>query len=698
MLASFAVKGILVGLGASIIALTLFFLRWPLSGVELALYDRNFQWFWAERSPPREIVIVAIDVPSLDKLGPFPWPRAHHAAVIRELAGNGAKAIGVDIGIFEPDRFDPQNDRQLIQATADAGSVIYPMVFEEFEQAGRRRVQAIRPLSELAAVAAGYGHAHLEQGPDGIVRSVHLAYRDGETTFWRIDLETLRRYLGVPESAVRPLRRGVIGIGSIEVPVSSGVGPQRDAETPIADYEMNIGYVGGAGTFEQVSALDVMEGRFPQNYFENKIALYGATASGLGDSHMTPMSGSGRPMSGVEIQANVINTILAERFLRRSGWGLTILLTVLGATAIGGVYSRFRAKSAFWLMLSTLSAGILVYLIAFNTFGYWFDIAPIPVALLLSFTGSAAVFSPRRDRREELAKDHEPAAHPGSLPTVSREWRPLEPGTTLADRYVIERDLGRGGMGIVYQAYDREIGEQVALKFVLGSDARNLERMQREIRFARKVTHRNVVRVHDCADFHGWPFLTMEFVEGITLTSLLARQERLELPEAISLAIDICSGVSAAHQMNLVHRDLKPQNIMVTSDRHAKVLDFGLAKPPGDLGLTGTGELVGTVGYMSPEQANGEKSIDARSDIFSLGVLFYEMFTGTRPFEAPTSAAILARVITHQPPKPSSLRPELPHQLDEIILRCLEKNAGDRFQTVAAVESALRVFLEDRAP
>jgi CHASE2 domain-containing sensor protein len=151
MLGFSKVKGILAGLGGSFVALTLFFLRWPLSGIELALYDRNFQWFWAEPSAPSEIVIVSIDSPSLDALGPFPWPRAHHAAVIREVAGDGAKAIGVDIGFFEPDRYDPVNDQRLIQATADAGNVVYPMVFEVPPVGGDRRlllgIQRIRLLA-----------------------------------------------------------------------------------------------------------------------------------------------------------------------------------------------------------------------------------------------------------------------------------------------------------------------------------------------------------------------------------------------------------------------------------------------------------------------------------------------------------------------------------------------------------------------
>ncbi len=391
MLGFSRVKGILAGLGASLIALTLFFLRWPLSGIELALYDRNFQWFWAEPSAPSEIVIVAIDSASLDTLGEFPWPRAHHAAVIREVARDGAKAMGVDIGFFGPDRYDPVNDQRLIQATAEAGNVVYPMAFEEYEDAGRKRVRPLLPLAELRAVSAGYGHSHLEEGPDGIVRSVHLAYRTEDAIFWRIDVEVLRRYLDVPESGIRPLRPGVVGIGSLEVPVGPRRRQESEDETTTPDHEMQIGFIGGAGTFERISARDVIEGRFPRDSFKDKIVLYGATASGLGDSHLTPMSGDGSGSSGVEIQASILNSLLQRRFLRRAGPGFTVLLSVLGSIAVGSVYSRFRARAAFWLMLSLLLAVTVVYFLAFNAIGYWVQIAPIPVALMISFAGSSLI-------------------------------------------------------------------------------------------------------------------------------------------------------------------------------------------------------------------------------------------------------------------------------------------------------------------
>lgn len=307
------------------------------------------------------------------------------------MARGGAKAIGVDIGFFEPDRYDALNDQKLIQATAEAGNVVYPMVFEELEDGGRKRVRPLLPMADLAAVAAGYGHSHLEQGPDGIVRSVDLAYRNEGAIFWRIDVEVLRQYLDVPENGIRPMRPGVVGIASLEVPVGPRPRREMEDETTIPDYELNIGYVGGAGTFERISARDVIEGRFPRGSFKDKIVLYGATASGLGDLHLTPMSKDESGMPGVEVQANIVNTILQRRFLRRAGPGFTVLLSVLGSVAVGSVYSRFRARPAFWLMLSLLLAATVLYFLAFNAFGYWLEIAPIPLALLLSFVGSSLI-------------------------------------------------------------------------------------------------------------------------------------------------------------------------------------------------------------------------------------------------------------------------------------------------------------------
>ncbi len=379
-------KEILAGLAAALVSLSLYVLDGPLSPVELALYDLNFRWFRVEKAPPSEIVIVAIDSPSLEAVGPFPWPRARHAAVIERLAREGAKAIGVDIGFFEPDGKDPRNDELLVRSTAEAGSVVFPMLLDEIEGAGERRIQPLRPMAELAAVSAGYGHAHLSMGPDEVVRSVNLAGRAEDEVFWRMDFEVARVYFGLPKSAVKASRPGVVALGSLEIPVSVPRRESGDEWTAAFDHELHIGFAGPTGTFERISALDVIEGRVRQAAFQDRIVLYGGTASELGDSFQTPVSRAQDPTPGVEIQANVLHTLLNQRFLRRAEPATTVLLTVLASLAAGSLHTRTRRP--YGLTLALLTAIAAGYLLTFNVFGYWVEIAPILLAVLLSSAAS----------------------------------------------------------------------------------------------------------------------------------------------------------------------------------------------------------------------------------------------------------------------------------------------------------------------
>ncbi|HEY7699913.1 MAG TPA: CHASE2 domain-containing protein [Vicinamibacteria bacterium] len=378
----------LAGLAAASVSLTLYFLDWPLSPIELGLYDANLRWFWVETSPPHEIVIVAIDTPSLKALGPFPWPRKHHAAVIERVARGAAKAIGVDVGFFEPDGDDPRNDELLTQAAADAGNVVFPMVFEEIEDAGRTRARPVLPMARLSEVSAGYGHAHLMFDPDGVIRSAGLSLRSEDVLFWRMDVEVLREFLDLPKSAVRALRPGAIAVGSLEVPVSKPRGGDWASKWPAFEHALAIAYAGPTGTFERVSALDVIEGRFPGDAFRDRLVLYGATAAELGDSYRTPVSRDHDPTPGVEIQANVIHTLLNRRFLRRVGPVPTVVLTLLGSVAVGVGRGRWRAWRGFEVPLTLLLLFGAFYLLAFNVFGYWVEVAPVLVAVVLGFAAT----------------------------------------------------------------------------------------------------------------------------------------------------------------------------------------------------------------------------------------------------------------------------------------------------------------------
>ena len=264
---------------------------------------------------------------------------------------------------------------------------------------------------------------------------------------------------------------------------------------------------------------------------------------------------------------------------------------------------------------------------------------------------------------------------------------PLEPGTVLGDRYEILQRLGEGGMGAVYKARDSELERLVALKVIrpdLAGNPEILRRFKQELILARQVTHKNVIRIFDLGMAEGRKFITMDYIEGRDLKSILVERGKLPPEEAASIIVQVCRGLEAAHTEGVVHRDLKPQNIMVDANGRVWVMDFGLARSMEMAGLTRTGALMGTPDYMSPEQARGEK-VDARSDLFSLGIILYEMLTGRLPFQADTMMATLLKRVQEKAIPPRTLEPAIPDRLNAIVMKCLEADVARRYQAIGEI-------------
>ena len=271
----------------------------------------------------------------------------------------------------------------------------------------------------------------------------------------------------------------------------------------------------------------------------------------------------------------------------------------------------------------------------------------------------------------------------------SLDPRALAPGSVIAERYRIIGLIGRGGMGEVYRADDLKLGQTVALKFLpesLASDPAWVERFYAEVRHARQVSHPNVCRVYDVGEIGGRHFLSMEYVDGEDLASLLRRIGRLPPDKAVEIARELCAGLSAAHDKGVLHRDLKPSNVMIDGRGRAKITDFGLAAGVED--DKGGGEVSGTPAYMAPEQLSG-KGASIQSDIYALGLVLYEIFTGRKPFEAATLADWRRKHSEDQPTAPSTVTPGLDPVVERVILRCLEKDPKARPRSVAAVAAAL---------
>lgn len=279
-------------------------------------------------------------------------------------------------------------------------------------------------------------------------------------------------------------------------------------------------------------------------------------------------------------------------------------------------------------------------------------------------------------------------AHTKTLEVPKEE---LTTGSTFADRYQIVEELGRGGMGKVYKAQDTEIKEKVALKLIkpeISSDKKTIERFQNELKLARKISHRNVCRMHDLGKSEGNYFITMEYVDGENLKGMIRMMGQLSSGKAISIAKQVCEGLSEAHRIGVVHRDLKPSNIMIDKDGNAKIMDFGIARSLTGKGITGVGVMIGTPEYMSPEQVES-KEIDQRSDIYSLGVILYEMVTGQVPFEGDTPYSIGVKHKSEAPRNPQEINPQISDDLNRMILKCLEKEKDKRYQSAGELRSEL---------
>jgi tetratricopeptide (TPR) repeat protein/tRNA A-37 threonylcarbamoyl transferase component Bud32 len=275
--------------------------------------------------------------------------------------------------------------------------------------------------------------------------------------------------------------------------------------------------------------------------------------------------------------------------------------------------------------------------------------------------------------------------------TLQAPIKELTMGATFAGRYQVIEELGKGGMGRVYKVQDTKIKEKIALKLIkpeIASDRETIERFSNELRLSRRIGHRNVCKMFDIGEAEGAHFITMEYVHGEDLKSMIRMSGSLSIGMVLSVGKQVCDGLAEAHSLGVVHRDLKPQNIMIDKGGNAKIMDFGIARSIREKGITGAGIMIGTPEYMSPEQTEA-KDVDQRSDIYSLGIILYEMATSRVPFEGETALSIAIKHKTEIPKDPKSVNPNIPDDLKRLILRCLEKDKVKRYQSAAEVEAEL---------
>jgi serine/threonine-protein kinase len=287
---------------------------------------------------------------------------------------------------------------------------------------------------------------------------------------------------------------------------------------------------------------------------------------------------------------------------------------------------------------------------------------------------------------------------PGSKPipppateTLEAPREELTTGSIFAGRYQIIEELGHGGMGRIYRALDKKLNEEVALKLVrpeIAADRSTLERFHNELKLARKISHPHVGRMYELMEETGTHFITMEYVPGQDLRGLIRQTGKLAVETAVSMAKQVCEGLGEAHKQGVIHRDLKPSNIIIDRAGGARIMDFGIARSLAVKSRTGAGVMIGTPEYMSPEQVEG-KEVDQRSDIYSLGIILYEMLTGRVPFEGDTPFTVGVKQKSETPKNPKALNPNIPDDLSGIILKCLEKDKSSRYQSAGDVRADL---------
>jgi serine/threonine protein kinase/tetratricopeptide (TPR) repeat protein len=284
-------------------------------------------------------------------------------------------------------------------------------------------------------------------------------------------------------------------------------------------------------------------------------------------------------------------------------------------------------------------------------------------------------------------------SHTKTLQTPGEE---LTRGSTFASRYEVIEELGRGVMGNLYRVFDKKINEEVALKLIkpeIAADKVTIERFRKELKSARKISHRNVCKVYDLREEEGTHFVAMEYVPGEDLKSWIRMTRQLSAGQVIFIAKQVCEGLAEAHSLGIVHRDLKSSNIMIDKEGNARIMAFGIARSTKEKEITGKGVMIGTPEYMPPEQVEG-KEVDQRSDIYSLGMIMYEMMTGRLPFEGDTSLNIALKHKTEEPPDPREFNAQIPESLSLVMLKCIEKDKEKRYQDTKELLSGLNEIEE----
>lgn len=621
-----------------------------LDRVERTTVDARFSVRGAESKPPG-ILIVAIDQNSQAKLPRFPFPRRLYAGVIERLHADGARLIAFDIEFTRPT--DPTDDDALLSAVSAAR----PMVFAstDIDQFGRTEVLGGPALERQ--IGAHVGATAVLPDSSGVIRRIPYAVRN---------------------------------LPSFAVVIASLVGARPIDRQAFAHGGALVDYRGPAGSFNQVSFVDMLRGKVAASAIRRRIVIVGDTSPSGQDLHPSPFG----ILPGAEVQANAVSSVLQGFPLQDTAGWLNVALVIILAFVPPVACFLGGARVTLVAVVAAAAALAVGAQLAFDS-GRVVPVTYPALSLVLATMGSVGLDYALQDRERRRERELFAAFSPEIVAHVLEPGEPASwlkgPSVSATDvirGYRIEELIGRGAMGVVYKATQLILGRTVAVKVISPEFATNRQfrqRFERESRLAARIEHVNVLPVYEAGDDDGLLFIAMRYVDGLDLRVLVERLGPLAPGRAAAIVAQVAGALDAAHARGLVHRDVKPANILLTLEdpEHAFLTDFGVAKvtETEETAMTTPGHWVGTVDYIAPEQVNGQ-DVDGRADIYALGGVLHYALTGSVPYPVTGDFAKLMAHVNGTPPNPSAHDARLV-VFDTVLARAMAKDPADRFATGA---------------
>jgi len=691
--------------------------KWP--------WDRNQIAKLVEKISLQKPRVVYLDLPFPDN--PYEDSLGYTDSLAKQikLAGNVILPFRYSAGNYSAEGFTlPEYIRSNAFVNFDNVSK-----FEEFPSPKANNIYL--PTSSLAKAASYLGFAGVSFDPDRHVRSSPMIITYAGEYLPSASFVIAQEYFGVYRDKIKVDVGKTITLGPRIIPIDN-------------ESRMNINFNGKTGVFKTVSAQDIYTDTIGKREFSGKIVIVAYTAAGSVDIYSTPVY---QAMHVVEITANTVENIIHNHFLQDFHDSHLINLIIIFAVGILSAIILPRIS----LLYRIITLVIFIFVIANVSFVLFtnFDIVTqmfYPIIMILFFIIGAPAMKSLSEMEAAKSENDEvdyealitgtPIAGiaAGALKTASNAAHPtnqrqstrqqsgsvqmtqpvnqsaiqtmpiaasspgLPSGTNTFGRYEVIEPIGQGAMGTVYKGLDPAIDRPVALKTIrldniIDSNEMNelKERLSREAKAAGSLSHPNIVTIYDVGEEQSLQYIAMEFLDGKTLEALLASGYQWDYKTLCKIMIQISEALDFAHERGIIHRDIKPANMMLLNDDRIKVMDFGIARLA-QSNITQSGVALGTPNYISPEQLKGQ-SIDRRSDIFSLGVVLYEMLTNQKPFKGNTISALIYSILHTTPPPPSEINIDVPRIFDKITAKALAKDPDLRFQTAREMANILRKLI-----